>query len=441
MKETLDIAVSWERLDEGAVEECACFGLLTIRQGNRFLTEGIDGFIDSARRGPLVSGYHLAEWLAWNWWRLTGEPMPKRMSHDWSFAHSLATIGAGYLWPNISIFSDRERTVLIAKPTHPEGFAPFRFTADQAIILPTRQFVAVVDRFMEKIQGQLRAKAIPLTNFDRILDELQTERTDSKMADNRKLEALLGCDPDEASAEEIERLFADAEGFGWDAIQELAADHQPGRSIPRMSDLTTLAATIGTDTRPGDIPLLPATELPPRDQVPAWRHGYETARVLRVACGLQSGPLPDQRLADLSGVSVQVLAASPSAGHVFAFSLDDESGKAGRIVLRSKWATGRRFELARLLGDRLTTGCLNERLLPATRAYTYRQKFQRAFAAELLCPFEALEEQMDGDYSADAREDAAHYFGVSERTVTTLLVNHKRIDRSYLDEDLEILAA
>ena len=441
MKEALDIAVSWERLDEGAVEECACFGLLTIRQGNRLLTEGIDGFIDSTRRGPLVSGYHLAEWLAWNWWRLTGEPMPKRMSHDWSFAHSLATIGAGYLWPNISIFSDREHTVLIAKPTHPDGFAPFRFTADQAIILPTRQFVAVVDRFMEQIQGQLRAKAIPLTNFDRIFDELQAERTDSKMAAGRKLEALLGCDPDEASVEEIERLFADAEGFGWDAIQELAADHQPGRSIPRMSDLTALAATIGTDTRPGDIPLLPTTELPPRDQVPAWRHGYETARVLRVACGLQSGPLPDQRLADLSGVSVQVLAASPSAGHVFAFSLDDESGKAGHIVLRSKWATGRRFELARLLGDRLTTGYLNERLLPATRAYTYRQKFQRAFAAELLCPFEALKEQMDGDYSADAREDVAHYFGVSERTVTTLLVNYKCIDRSYLDEDLEILAA
>lgn len=208
-----------------------------------------------------------------------------------------------------------------------------------------------------------------------------------------------------------------------------------------MSGFTALAATIGMEARPGDMPLLPATELPPRDQVPAWRHGYETARALRVACGLQSGPLPDQRLADLSGVSVQVLAASPSADRAFAFSLDDESGKVGRIVLRPKWETGRRFELARLLGDRLTTGCLNERLLSATRAYTYRQKFQRAFAAELLCPFEALEEQMDGDYSADVREDAAHYFGVSERTVTTLLVNHKRIDRSYLDEDLEILAA
>lgn len=109
-------------------------------------------------------------------------------------------------------------------------------------------------------------------------------------------------------------------------------------------------------------------------------------------------------------------------------------------MLRSKWETGRRFELARLLGDRHTNG-LKERLLPATRAYTYRQKLQRAFAAELLCPFSALEEKLAGDYSAEARADAAHHFAVSERTVTTLLVNHRRLDPDYLDRDPEVLAA
>jgi Zn-dependent peptidase ImmA (M78 family) len=58
---------------------------------------------------------------------------------------------------------------------------------------------------------------------------------------------------------------------------------------------------------------------------------------------------------------------------------------------------------------------------------------QRAFAAELLCPFEALEEKLAGDLSADAREDAARYFNVSERAVTTVLVNNHRLDRDYLE--------
>jgi hypothetical protein len=161
-----------------------------------------------------------------------------------------------------------------------------------------------------------------------------------------------------------------------------------------------MADAAGSDTRPEDIVQLSHVDLPPRDQIPAWTRGYEAARALREQHKLGLDPLSNQRLAELCAVSAKVLDLSESAD--LAFSLDDESGKKGRIVLRSKWETGRRFELARLLGDRLTNG-LKERLLPATRAYTYRQKLQRAFAAELLCPFSALEEKLAGDYSAEAR--------------------------------------
>ena len=67
MNAELEIRVDWERLDEGAPEERACFGMLTIRQGDIVLTDGLDGFVGRTRPGPLVSGYHLAEWVAWNW--------------------------------------------------------------------------------------------------------------------------------------------------------------------------------------------------------------------------------------------------------------------------------------------------------------------------------------------------------------------------------------
>ena len=78
--------------------------------------------------GLLLSAYHLAEWLAWNWWRLRWEPVS--ITADWVFAHRLATVGGGYVWPNVRIFSDGERTALIAKPTPQRANTPFRYISD-----------------------------------------------------------------------------------------------------------------------------------------------------------------------------------------------------------------------------------------------------------------------------------------------------------------------
>jgi hypothetical protein len=42
---------------------------------------------------------------------------------------------------------------------------------------------------------------------------------------------------------------------------------------------------------------------------------------------------------------------------------------------------------------------------------------------------------LKGDYSSEAREDAAGYFQVSERAITTLLVNRNRLDRDFLENE------
>ena len=431
----LNFSIKWERLDEGTVEERACFGMLVAHCGDLYLTEGLDSYVDCSRKGPLVSGYHFAEWIAWNWWRLTTEPKPLNSKPEWDLAHRMSTIGDGYIWPHITIYSDRERTVLIAKPTQSQRGAPFRFTTDMSFVVPTIQFESAVDRYLGQIQSQLRLKSIPSTNLDKIWEELQAERADVDMTARRRLEALLGLDPDEDDSAFIEQLLTDASYLGQDAIQEIAADHQ-GRIVQNASSIKELASRIGSSMSPVDMVSLTGFDPPQRDKVAAWRLGYRAAQVLREQQKLGHDPLSNRRLAELSAVSDKVL--DPSENAFFSFCIDDESGKSGKLVLRSKWESGRRFDLARLLGDRLTNG-LHERLLPATQTYTYRQKLQRAFAAELLCPFDALEEKLRGDYSSEAREDAAHHFSVSERTVATMLVNHGRLDRDCMFRDLEAL--
>src|SRR5260370_13467765 len=101
MQPTLNISAEWERLDEGELEERACFAALGIQCHDRWLTEGLDGFVNRVRQAPLLSAYHLAEWMAWNWWRLRWEP--RSSAPEWAFAHRLTTIGHGYVWPHAPI--------------------------------------------------------------------------------------------------------------------------------------------------------------------------------------------------------------------------------------------------------------------------------------------------------------------------------------------------
>jgi hypothetical protein len=431
MQPALNIAAEWERLDEGEPEERACFGAVGIQCNDRWLTEGLDGFVNRIRPAPLVSAYHLAEWFAWNWWRLRWEP--RSNAPEWPFAHRLTTIGHGYVWPNITIFSDGERTALIAKPTQERPATVFRYICDFAGIVPSSLFENAVDRFFGQILGQLQAEGIAETNFHRLHADLVEERQDYEIARRRKLEALLGKDPDEGDPATIEKLIADAEPLGGQAVEELAAEHARGGALLTASELTEIAAASGFGASPRNAArLAPGVGLPVPHEVAAWRLGADAARALREQEHLGSQPIADAALARLAGVDVKALAADTRGELAFAL---DRNQTDGRVVLRSRWHTGRRFELARLLADRLVMPPPG-RLHAATRAYTYRQKMQRSFAAELLSPFAAVDDMLKGDYSAEAQQDVAEHFQVSERTILTLLVNHRRLEREELDEDL-----
>jgi hypothetical protein len=430
----LSIIADPERLEEGSPEEQACFAAIGLHFGNIWLTEGHDGFVNKVRSTPLLSGYHLAEWTAWNWWRLRWEPRSK--AADWDFAHRLSTIGEGYVWPNITIFSDGERIAILAKPTPERANTMFRYLCDAAVVVPAREFEYVLDRFIEQVRGLLHERKIVHTNLDKIWRDIVAEREDNQRAKRRKLEALLGRDPDQAGAE-IETLLKDVAALGELEINELAADHPQGGTLLTAKLLREAADSKGFDASPHDVVRLASTtRLPAVGESPAWMLGAEAAKAVRGQEGLGSGPIENDVLAKLAGVQCEALNAN-APGPLISFALD--KGNSSRIVLRSKWGTGRRFDLARLVGDRVASPA--GRFFPATRAHTYRQKVQRSFAAELLSPFESVEEMLHGDFSIESREDVAESFRVSEWTIRTLLVNHHRLEREDLDVDFDAAAA
>ena len=432
MPEGLEIVLAPERLDAGSPEERACFGLFSVRLGATELTGGLDIFISGYRAGPLVSGYHAAEWFAWNWWRLRFEP--RSTTPDWWRAHTMTAIGEGYSWPNLTIFSDGVRTALLAKPSTRPDAKPFRYLGANPIILPSIQFETALDIFIPRILGRLREQGVSETNLDQVWRDVLTERADVDMSKRRRLEALLGRGADEIEDDAIERLIADAESLGEGAVEELAAERAHGGSLLTADALAEMAITSGVDANPRDAArLASSSQLPSAAEAPAWRLGTAAARVLRAQQGLGEEPISNNRLAQMAAVQTLALQKDPE-GATLSFALD-RSANDGRVVLRSRWETGRRFELARLLADRAIAPRAG-RLHAATRAYLYRQKMQRAFAAEFLSPFDAVDAMLAGDYSGEAQADVAEHFDVSPLTIRTLLVNHGRLEREGLDEDI-----
>jgi hypothetical protein len=389
------------------------------------------------RQAPLLSAYHFAEWLAWNWWRLRWEPRSK--AKDWAYAHRVATIGSGYIWPNLTIFSDGERTALIAKPTDERPQTPFRYITDRAAVIPASEFESELDLFIDQVLERLDWAKVADSNLEKIWRGVVEERRTPELARARKLEALLGQDPDESDPQILDQLAADAKRLSVSAIEELAAEHGQSNRVLTADELREIAGDRGFVSSLRNVVRVPTmSELPRGGQIPAWRLGARAAQALRAQERLDGQPISDARLAEMAGTQPSILNDRRGAPGI-SFALDENSMRS-RIVLRSKWHGGRRFELARLLGDRLVAPGA-KRLLPATRAYTYRQKMQRSFAAELLSPFETVDEMLADDYSNEHQQDVAEHFEVSPLTIRTLLVNHGRLEREELDGEFEAAAA
>jgi hypothetical protein len=52
----------------------------------------------------------------------------------------MSSIGQGYLWPNIMIFSDGVRTILPSKPSPRSNAKPFRYFEGPATVVPSTVF-------------------------------------------------------------------------------------------------------------------------------------------------------------------------------------------------------------------------------------------------------------------------------------------------------------
>jgi hypothetical protein len=433
----LQIDLTPEVLDEGPDYERVAFGLLEIKVAGHLLTAGI-GIKGEGRHyygGPYVSGYHLVEWLVWNWWRLRWEPrFPSGVSSfDWKMAHCMPAVGEGYFWPNITISSDGFQCDLISERSDPSDTPFFHYIGAPPVTVTAADFESAVDRFILEVLQRLDHQRIAGTNLQKLWDDLRAERNDPEAARYRRVEALLGFDPDQAADVLIEKTLKDAEVLGENALEELAtgaADH-----MVSARQITDTMRWSGYDMNLDDAFRLHRPAPVPWGRSPAWHIGVAAANAVRQQAGQAGQPLSDSRLAEFAGMPSEIITSdlcTNSLSWIFRSSRD-----SAHVALRSRWNTGRRFDVARLIGDRLFSECKFtpiEPLAPATRSYSYRQKAQRAFAAELLSPWEMVKAMLGNDYSTENQEMVAEHFAVSPMTISASLANNAGIGREYLIE-------
>lgn len=399
-------------------------GQLTIRLGGVSLTKNEDVWSKTVRDSVLVSAYPLAMWLAASWWRLSYEPLPRHGTPpllDWRMSHEMGAANSGFVWPYLVLASDGEVVQTWAPPSQGSDTQSVRYltglAAPSAVLI--EEFQRAVRDFIEMVLNRLRSVGCVDTDLEGLWSLVLEDSANSNSVKARRLEAQMGFDPDECPASVMNEALALEKQLGMSALSELAPVFGRQGDGAALGEINRLASGDGLPGKPDAmLSKLTGTGL----VAPPWQRAVETARCLRAKLGNESGPLDDVSLYGLLGLTVAAVVEWTPATRLQAGLAVPLGSNGLKFLPRKRHPVAKRFEFARFLGD-----CANgelKRWLASTDLATSRQKFQRAFAAEFLCPIKALDSFLGGDFSEPAIEEAATEFHVSEQTVESLLANN-----------------
>jgi hypothetical protein len=431
MTRQFSIDVEWLPESYGPAELRKTSASIGIVIGDNVATRLDEDWSKSVQKRIRVATYPLALWIASSWWRLRWESKPYRNAPDvsWRTSHEMPGAGYGFLWPLMTFESDGEEITVTCKPSNPLSDEPIRYLADFRQTISALTFERTLDEFVNLVLARLESLEITGTDLQELWAEIQEERANPGLTHSRRLEARLGFDPDEAPEFLIQRIGELSSRAGPDAIDEIAPVCAGSQPIQTLDQIQLFSALPGVEARIA-VPAPLSRELAP---CPPWEKGRDLARIARKAYGFNGQPISDDRFASLLNIRTEklqkadtVTGFNPDSRPPLGLAIRSDSDDGLKLLFRKRNRPALRFEAARFLAEQIITS-KHEVWLPVTDTQTARQKAQRAFAAEFLCPFDALRDFLNGDLSPECIEDAAEYFGISELAVKSHLANHRQI--------------
>ena len=375
----------------------------------------------------------LAFWFIDNWWRIRWEPAPYAdLNAEWRLAHHLSSVGAGYHWPNVSIWGEGSR-VGFAVHADANNLQPsLKFVAQPRLnYVPSSTVEDAIDRFVGHVLEHVGDAS---DGLDAEYRQLQAERTDPTVATWRKLEAMLGFDPDDAPDGLVDGLETLTERYGSEPLQEAALAHQGERATEAINNCIEAAESSNVlISAPFAFDTLDPIKVGRSSLQPPWRLAVRAANQLHHWLNVPPGPIRNTRLSEIVGTNVDYLGTKRRSTFDIPYALRLRQETGSKLALRSNWSHTRRFELCRSLGDIIWSR--DDAMGPLSAAKSERQKFQRAFAQGFLCPFDDLRAYINTDKPGeDDVHAAARHFHVSERLIETTLVNNQVIDQASFEQ-------
>jgi hypothetical protein len=420
---------------QDAVDNQVDVAQISMSAQDQMLTQLVDRNQRTNREYFEASGLSLAFWFADNWWRLRHETLGdlRYPSVDWRLRHEMSSAAGGTLWPPFMIYGVGERVTLAMSLNPRQAAGPTRYLDFAPLAIDGADYESGLDRFFDEV-GQHCRTHVDGAAFLELLGQLNRERRDPDVAAWRVLEACLGFDPDAAPASVIETMAAYEARVGESAVEE-AAVAAPGADSParlgEAIEASEASAIVVDFTTLGTID--------PRFKMQSgalpWHLAENAARLVHERLG-KPGTLAGERLTDLLKIRADDFTRAPATARYLPYGARLVERDRNHLAMQMEPERFRRFEIARMIGDELWS-----RDAPfgvVSRAKSDRQKFQRAFAKALLCPFPELRRHIDLDRPTRAQiSAAADHFDVDDSVVHAILVDKGYLDTPSFEDQLE----
>jgi hypothetical protein len=421
-----------------AAEHRATWARLEIWVGSDCVTLVEDQQSRSSRYSIYCPLYPIAEWIAFSWWFLRADKRPtvgltrtgaRVVDPQWYERrlqrHNIQSAGDGFTWPYLLIVPEGDSTRLLwRRDTSDLPGRTVRFLSQGEAALDNQVVELVLSSLVETVLTRLAEQGVTDTALEKEWSEVR--RVDDDEEEFCLAAARLGLDPYSEALEAQSDILRAAEELNGHVLEDFLDAVSPraiGAGLDWISNARRLMSKATSEDKVEVLALRKQiSRRGVRRHARPWELGWLQASEVRSALGTPLGDtfaldnLVDSQTRKIDDRGLQAVGGT--------------AREATPVVVlgRRQPSETRRFTLARALWHVLYE---RETLFLVTRAYTDRQKTERAFAAELLAPAQGIQERLGGSLDVVVSEDleqVAQHFRVSPIVVQHQVENQLSVN-------------